>query len=266
MYFRVILAQHRSKLVCGGARLCADMDFLGCASESSRQQNLGGINTNFRRLLLVHRDAIQQVHVTPSITARLLTDVFSDRGAPRRSAVRVAALARLESRHVPILVGQHTAALLPASFTGVTRKPHAAVEADEHPASFFVTPSEERVTGRSPFFGRPFAPDGRTLVRFILSRISPSRRSTRSLIPAAQDSISTSWDLPGQSTAIPKTADGAVEMMRQLKITRDTAVKARTTAMNTLKQIIVHALINDNYFGRSWEAEIGRFVDGARGV
>ena len=29
--------------------------------------------------------------------------------------------------------------------------------------------------------------------------------------------------------------------MRQLKITRDTAVKARTTAMNTLKQIVVHA-------------------------
>ena len=47
--------------------------------------------------------------------------------------------------------------------------------------------------------------------------------------------------LAGQSTAIPKTADGAVEMMRQLKITRDTAVKARTTAMNTLKQIVVHA-------------------------
>ena len=47
--------------------------------------------------------------------------------------------------------------------------------------------------------------------------------------------------LAGQSTAILKTADGVVEMMRQLKITRDTAVKARTTAMNTLKQIIVHA-------------------------
>ena len=46
---------------------------------------------------------------------------------------------------------------------------------------------------------------------------------------------------PGQSTAIPKTADGAVEMMRQLTITRDTAVKARTTAMHTLKQIVVHA-------------------------
>ena len=47
--------------------------------------------------------------------------------------------------------------------------------------------------------------------------------------------------LAGQSTAIPKTADGAVEMIRQLKIARDTAVKARTTAMNTLKQIVVHA-------------------------
>ena len=47
--------------------------------------------------------------------------------------------------------------------------------------------------------------------------------------------------LADQSTAIPKTADGAVEMMRQRKITRNTAVKARTTAMNTLKQIVVHA-------------------------
>ena len=47
--------------------------------------------------------------------------------------------------------------------------------------------------------------------------------------------------LAGQSTAIHKTADGAVEMLRQLKVARDTAVKARTTAMNTLKQIIVRA-------------------------
>ena len=47
--------------------------------------------------------------------------------------------------------------------------------------------------------------------------------------------------LAGQSTATPKTADGAVEMMRQLKIVRDTAVKARTAAMITLKQLVVHA-------------------------
>ena len=33
--------------------------------------------------------------------------------------------------------------------------------------------------------------------------------------------------LAGQATATPKTADGAVEMMRQLKVARDTAVKAR---------------------------------------
>ena len=32
--------------------------------------------------------------------------------------------------------------------------------------------------------------------------------------------------LAGQSTAIPKTADGAVEMMRQLKVARDSAVNA----------------------------------------
>ena len=53
--------------------------------------------------------------------------------------------------------------------------------------------------------------------------------------PAAARSV-----LAGQSTAIPKTADGAVEMMRLLKIARDTAVKARTTAMITLKQIVVN--------------------------
>lgn len=47
--------------------------------------------------------------------------------------------------------------------------------------------------------------------------------------------------LAGQSAATPKTADGAVEMMRQLKIARDTAVKARTSAIISLKQIIVNA-------------------------
>ena len=47
--------------------------------------------------------------------------------------------------------------------------------------------------------------------------------------------------LAGQATATPKTADGAVEMMRQLKVARDSAVKARTAAMSTLKQILVNA-------------------------
>ena len=47
--------------------------------------------------------------------------------------------------------------------------------------------------------------------------------------------------LAGQATATPKTADGAVEMMRQLKVARDSAVKARTPAMSTLTQILVNA-------------------------
>ena len=47
--------------------------------------------------------------------------------------------------------------------------------------------------------------------------------------------------LAGQSTAIPKTAAGAVEMMRHLKVARRPAVKARTAAMITLKQIVVTA-------------------------
>ena len=47
--------------------------------------------------------------------------------------------------------------------------------------------------------------------------------------------------LAGVATAVPKTADGQVEILRQVKIARDTAVKARTSAIITLKQIVVNA-------------------------
>jgi len=47
--------------------------------------------------------------------------------------------------------------------------------------------------------------------------------------------------LNGTATAIPKTADGAAEMIRQIKVVRDTAVKARTSAIITLKQLVVNA-------------------------
>lgn len=47
--------------------------------------------------------------------------------------------------------------------------------------------------------------------------------------------------LSGAATAVPKSADGAVEMMRQVKIAKDTAVKARSQAIVTLKTIIVNA-------------------------
>jgi transposase len=45
--------------------------------------------------------------------------------------------------------------------------------------------------------------------------------------------------LAGTATATPKTAEGTVEMIRHTKIARDTAVKARTQAMVTLKALIV---------------------------
>jgi transposase len=47
--------------------------------------------------------------------------------------------------------------------------------------------------------------------------------------------------LNGTATAVPKTADGAAEMIRQIKVARDTAVKARTAAIITLKQLVVNA-------------------------
>ncbi len=47
--------------------------------------------------------------------------------------------------------------------------------------------------------------------------------------------------LSGLATAVPKTADGAAAMVRQIKIARDTAVKARSAAVITLKTLIVNA-------------------------
>jgi transposase len=43
------------------------------------------------------------------------------------------------------------------------------------------------------------------------------------------------------ATAIPKAADGSSEMVRQVKIARDTAVKARSSAIIALKTLIVNA-------------------------
>jgi transposase len=47
--------------------------------------------------------------------------------------------------------------------------------------------------------------------------------------------------LNGQATAIPKSNDGSVEMVRHLKIARDTARKGRTSAIITLKALLVTA-------------------------
>ncbi len=47
--------------------------------------------------------------------------------------------------------------------------------------------------------------------------------------------------LAGIATNVPKTADGAAEMARQIKVARDTAVKARSAAIIALKTLIVNA-------------------------
>jgi len=47
--------------------------------------------------------------------------------------------------------------------------------------------------------------------------------------------------LAGFATAVPKSADGDVEMIRELKVAHDTAVRDRTGTMITLKAMLVHA-------------------------
>jgi transposase len=47
--------------------------------------------------------------------------------------------------------------------------------------------------------------------------------------------------LAGHASAIPKTNDGTVETLRQIKIAKDTAVKARTAAMISIKAVLVTA-------------------------
>lgn len=47
--------------------------------------------------------------------------------------------------------------------------------------------------------------------------------------------------LAGEATAIPKTADGPVEMLRVFKVAKDSAIKARTQSINQLKAVLVSA-------------------------
>jgi transposase len=47
--------------------------------------------------------------------------------------------------------------------------------------------------------------------------------------------------LNGQANAVPKSADGTVEMIRLVKVAKDVAVKARTSAMISLKAVLVNA-------------------------
>ncbi len=45
----------------------------------------------------------------------------------------------------------------------------------------------------------------------------------------------------GTSSSVPKSADGLVQMIRQIKVARDHAPKAETSAIVTLKTVVVNA-------------------------
>lgn len=91
---------------------------------------------------------------------------------------------------------------------------------------------------------------GRGLTLFCLSRglavrdvDRPDRRTRRrkgktDLVDAESAARSV---LAGTATTLPKTGDGPVEMIRVLHITRETAVKARTQAINQLRALVVTA-------------------------
>ena len=75
-----------------------------------------------------------------------------------------------------------------------------------------------------------------------LSRFRGDRRSRRSngKSDAIDAEAAARSVLAETSTAIPKTADGLAGMIRQVKIARDTARKGRTSAIITLKTLIVN--------------------------
>ena len=47
--------------------------------------------------------------------------------------------------------------------------------------------------------------------------------------------------LAGVAGATPKSGEGEVEMIRMLKIARDSAIKARTQAVNQMKALVITA-------------------------
>src|SRR3712207_5724329 len=72
--------------------------------------------------------------------------------------------------------------------------------------------------------------------------------------------------LGGQATAPPKSGTSEVEMIRHLKVARDTAVKARTQAMLALKAIIVGApaALRERLEAITRQLDPKRLVEGTR--
>jgi transposase len=72
--------------------------------------------------------------------------------------------------------------------------------------------------------------------------------------------------LAGDAEGQPKSGDGAVEMIRHLKIARDTALKARTQAMVTLKTLLVNApqLLRERFIGIAGKMTLVRAIASLR--
>lgn len=64
--------------------------------------------------------------------------------------------------------------------------------------------------------------------------------------------------LSGRATAIPKTADGPVEMIRMFKVAKASAIKSRTQAVNQFKAILVDAdpSLRESITGRTYRGQV----------
>ncbi|MEW2386487.1 transposase [Micromonospora sp. NPDC047707] len=64
--------------------------------------------------------------------------------------------------------------------------------------------------------------------------------------------------LSGQATVTPKSHDGMVEVMRLYKLAKDSAVKARTQAINQLKGVLVNGdpLLREQLAGKTTHAQV----------
>ena len=67
--------------------------------------------------------------------------------------------------------------------------------------------------------------------------------------------------LAGVATAIPKVADGAAEIVRQTKVVRDTAIKARSAAMITLNEGFDPGVPDERGIGRRLGRKQRAFLD-----
>ena len=74
-----------------------------------------------------------------------------------------------------------------------------------------------------------------------MTRPNRQRRRRNGKSDPADADAAASAVLSGEASGPPKAGDGPVEMMRALRVTRKTAVKAHTQAINTMKALIVTA-------------------------